>query len=135
MSEETPQHDELKRLIESNARAIQAITDALARERQEREQSQAEALRDRQTLYRSLSSYMQSNSELQGLMYRLLSDMETRQHELSQRQEELSQCQGELSQRQEEIAQLQVELSRNQTNIVEILKLLTQNQKSDRDSA
>ncbi|NEO16224.1 MAG: hypothetical protein F6J98_09870 [Moorea sp. SIO4G2] len=105
------QIEQLRQRTDSNARAIEALTDTVH-----------EFKRDRSQLYSVMANLAQSQSNLFQSQANL-ADSQSRMYgvmeNLDQRQEQLSQGHEQLSQRQEQ-------LSNRQGEIVEILKLLTQ---------
>jgi septal ring factor EnvC (AmiA/AmiB activator) len=84
--------DELKQLIASNAKAIEALSSSLTQERQERQGHLAEWEKDRNQLYQYLSRIVAAQSsfyEVQADYYHQLSILGERQTQISERQTQM----------------------------------------------
>lgn len=89
--------DEIKQLIASNAKAIEALSSSLADERRERQGRLAEWERDRNQLYQYLSRIAAAQSsfyEVQADYYHQLSILGERQTNLSERQTQIDERQA-----------------------------------------
>ena len=81
--------NELEKLITSNAKAIEAIANALAQEREERKKSYKKWEKDRHNLYKYLSRIASAQSnfyEVQADYYEQLSMLSERQTKIEERQ-------------------------------------------------
>jgi ElaB/YqjD/DUF883 family membrane-anchored ribosome-binding protein len=92
---ENPQDKELKDLILSNAKAIQALTE-----------NDTEAKKERARLYQIMSDLAQAQADNKKLFYSFMEHTEQRQEELKQRQDKLEEQQQRLIQTQADIAEL-----------------------------
>ncbi|MGH2414392.1 MAG: hypothetical protein ACRDEA_12045 [Microcystaceae cyanobacterium] len=84
-------NEEIQQLIVSNAKAIEALTNALAQERKERQKNYEEWDKDRNRLYRYMGRIASAQAgfyEIQGDYYQRLAEVEERQ---SRMQEQINQ--------------------------------------------
>lgn len=82
-------NEELKQLVESNARAIQALSD-------ERERNERENQINRNRLYQAMSTLASSQAAMANTHAEFQANFYARQQELDERQQELSRRQGEI---------------------------------------
>jgi FtsZ-binding cell division protein ZapB len=82
---------DLERLIESNAKAIEALTLDIA-----------EMKRDRDTMYQLMQDLTQNQSRI----YNVMQQLDNRQNQLTDRQQQLIEIQKQSSRQQEQIAEI-----------------------------
>lgn len=94
--------DELKQLIASNAKSIEALSSSLAAERQERQRAYIEWGKDRNQLYQYLGRIAAAQSsfyEVQADYYHQLSILGERQANLAERQTRVEERQTRVEER------------------------------------
>ena len=87
--------DKIGQRIDSNARAIQALTE-----------NDSEARREREKLYQIMSDLAQSHADNQKLLYQFMGNMEEERQVLKQRQDNLEEQQQTLIKTQADITEL-----------------------------
>ncbi len=121
---------ELKQLIESNARAIESLSTNAGESRKDFNKlyqlmanlAQTEA-DSKKEMYRIMANMAENQAESKVEMYRIMANMAENQAESKK---EIYQMMGNLDNRQNE-------LSKRQGEIVEVLKILTKNQNNNHD--
>ena len=123
--------DDIKALVASNARAIQALTESDREAKKERVklyqvmkelaktqanlvQSHADLAQSHADLAQSQANLAQSQADINELLYRFMENVEEQQQQWNQRQKDMEEQQKQGNKRQ--------------ADIVEILKILTRNQ-------
>ena len=130
--------DDIKALIASNARAIEALTESDREARKERvklyqlmkelvktqanlAQSHANLAQSQADLAQSHANLAQSQADVNGLLYRFMENTEEQQKQWNEQQKQWNE-------RQKAMEEQQKQADKRQTDIVEILKILTSNQ-------